>query len=583
MNLVKAQELVKGMPQQELEKYANGFAPDFIPPWLATGEMQAQMKRKQQMQAMQGAAQGPQTSVKEQIEKNAGLMQAAQSAPPMPQMQPQEQPQQQPTMLAEGGIARLPVNFNFGGGGIVAFDKGGDVDAARAAAKQAQDQFIVNSRRSKRIHDPEGYQAAQDAVAKTQEVLAAAEAEYAKEMSASGVDRAATKLGSLKDLPAYQSAMRTAEQNKAVSSGADMGMPTDVGMPANTDVSILRQPIPGARPQGLPGALPAAPRAERPPAPPVVSSPAAPSVPNIPGLNDPAAQSAVSTAMKAPNQTELIAEEQARLKAMGIEGKYGADQETRIQAARDLYEKSRPSGLDDMIRVFGQAGQYKGLSGTGPAYTALKAQQRADDMARLQKENEQYNAVDIARRAEGISQADKVGTAMGKGRETAATAASQMLGHQMTAGTSLANQAAQNATQMEIARRNNLNSLEVARINAASAARPGETERLLTDYGRLKATDPAKAEEMLATIERLKTGQRSATAQEALQVRRMALLKDNAIYSGAQNTYYNSKDPEKKKAALITMQDIERREGLSTAPTAPTATSSWGDPTVISK
>jgi hypothetical protein len=515
------------------------------------------MKRKQQMQAMQGAAQGPQTSVKEQIEKNAGLMQAAQSAPPMPQMQPQEQP----TMLAEGGIARLPVNFNFGGGGIVAFDKGGDVDAARAAAKQAQEQLRVYGL-AKRLNDPEGYQTAQDALAKTQEVLAAAEAEYAKEMSASGVDRAATKLGSLKDLPAYQSAMRTAEQNKAVSSGADMGMPTDVGMPANTDVSTLRQPIPGARPQGLPGALPAAPRAERPPAPPVVSSPAAPSVPNIPGLNDPAAQSAVSTAMKAPNQAELIAEEQARLKAMGIEGKYGADQETRIQAARDLYEKSRPSGLDDMIRVFGQAGQYKGLSGTGPAYTALKAQQRADDMARLQKENEQYNAVDIARRAEGISQADKVGTAMGKGRETAATAASQMLGHQMTAGTSLANQAAQNATQMEIARRNNLNSLEVARINAASAARPGETERLLTDYGRLKAKDPAKAEEMLATIERLKTGQRGATAQEKLMIQRQALAEKDDAYKQASQQFYFTKDAEKKAQAQTIMQDIERRHGI---------------------
>jgi hypothetical protein len=266
--------------------------------------------------------------------------------------------------------------------------------------------------------------------------------------------------------------------------------------------------------------------------------------------------------MKAPNQAELIAEEQARLKAMGIEGKYGADQETRIQAARDLYEKSRPSGLDDMIRVFGQAGQYKGLSGTGPAYTALKAQQRADDMARLQKENEQYNAVDIARRAEGISQADKVGTAMGKGRETAATAASQMLGHQMTAGTSLANQAAQNATQMEIARRNNLNSLEVARINAASAARPGETERLLTDYGRLKAIDPAKAEEMLATIERLKTGQRGATAQEKLMIQRQALAEKDDAYKQASQQFYFTKDAEKKAQAQTIMQDIERRHGI---------------------
>ena len=69
MNLVKAQQLAKEMPQQELEKFANGFAPHIIPPWLATGEMQAKMQRAQQLQAMQGAAQGPQPSVKEQIEQ----------------------------------------------------------------------------------------------------------------------------------------------------------------------------------------------------------------------------------------------------------------------------------------------------------------------------------------------------------------------------------------------------------------------------------------------------------------------------------------------------------------------------------
>ena len=53
MNLVKAQELAKGMDPARLQKFADGFAPDLIPPWLATGEIQAQMQRAQKMQAMQ--------------------------------------------------------------------------------------------------------------------------------------------------------------------------------------------------------------------------------------------------------------------------------------------------------------------------------------------------------------------------------------------------------------------------------------------------------------------------------------------------------------------------------------------------
>ena len=47
MNLVKAQQLAKGMGPAELQKFADGFAPDLIPPWLATGEIQAQMQRSQ--------------------------------------------------------------------------------------------------------------------------------------------------------------------------------------------------------------------------------------------------------------------------------------------------------------------------------------------------------------------------------------------------------------------------------------------------------------------------------------------------------------------------------------------------------
>lgn len=156
MNLVKAQELAKDLSIQELQRYANGAAPDMIPPWLATGELQAKMARQQKMAAMQGAAQGPQQSVKEQVEQKAGLMalQAQQQQQAQQQMmqqaqgqpmptpagvpQPQAQPQEQPTMMARGGLASAPVSFNFQRGGIVAFATGDVVQDPRRARKEGE-------------------------------------------------------------------------------------------------------------------------------------------------------------------------------------------------------------------------------------------------------------------------------------------------------------------------------------------------------------------------------------------------------------------------------------------------------------
>jgi hypothetical protein len=64
-----------------------------------------------------------------------------------------------------------------------------------------------------------------------------------------------------------------------------------------------------------------------------------------------------------------------------------ADQRARAEERKATFEKTRPSGLDDLIRVFGQAGQYKGLSGMGPAYTANQQQKRAEELA-FQKEQD---------------------------------------------------------------------------------------------------------------------------------------------------------------------------------------------------
>ena len=87
MNLVQLNERLKDLPEQVIRQYANGMNPE-IPAYVALGELQRRERVAKQMATAQGAAQGPQLSVKEQIEQKAGLMaaQALQQQQMMQQM-----------------------------------------------------------------------------------------------------------------------------------------------------------------------------------------------------------------------------------------------------------------------------------------------------------------------------------------------------------------------------------------------------------------------------------------------------------------------------------------------------------------
>lgn len=132
-NLFKIYDDLQMEPIPVLQRYAQGANPE-VPPWAATAVLNAKMARQQRAQLAQGAAQGPQPSVAEQVNQKAatlGLMglrqqQAAQQG--APEAAPQAQPQA-PVMAARGGLMAARTNpdmFNFSGGGIIAFRKGGD-------------------------------------------------------------------------------------------------------------------------------------------------------------------------------------------------------------------------------------------------------------------------------------------------------------------------------------------------------------------------------------------------------------------------------------------------------------------------
>lgn len=142
MNLVQINEHLKESPLQALMSYANGQNP-MVPAYMATGELKRREIMAQKQTQSQQAAQGQQPTVKEQVEQQAGLMalqaqqqkqaqeqmmRQAQAQPmPVPPQIPQPAEQAEESEFAYGGIADLPVSYDFASGGIIAFKEGDKV------------------------------------------------------------------------------------------------------------------------------------------------------------------------------------------------------------------------------------------------------------------------------------------------------------------------------------------------------------------------------------------------------------------------------------------------------------------------
>jgi hypothetical protein len=105
MNIIEAEDLVKGLPDQALFQEAQ-FPSGRIPQFLAVSEVQ---RRQDMRQRFQAAQQGQQATVKDQILQggigSTGMAPEMTSAPPMaPQMPPQGAPMPPPVGMAMGGI-----------------------------------------------------------------------------------------------------------------------------------------------------------------------------------------------------------------------------------------------------------------------------------------------------------------------------------------------------------------------------------------------------------------------------------------------------------------------------------------------
>ena len=233
------------------------------------------------------------------------------------------------------------------------------------------------------------------------------------------------------------------------------------------------------------------------------------------------------------------------------------EQRARAKAREEAYQSSRPTGLQDLIRVLGQAGQYKGMSGMAPAYTANLDRKRAEDLAFQKQQDELLTAIEG--REYGAAK-ELFGA-----REKSLTEAQKSYQARLTSNTkALADLAGVDQRRLdEVAQ--NLNRMEVAKLQAATAARPSEAERIEAKYMGLLAKGKTKeAEEYLNTITKIKGGGAAGVGagRNAIMERRQTMAELDKIIKDEGMIY---SDADKKLAAdqykRLAMMNVKEGDG----------------------
>lgn len=473
MNLVQINERLKDMPEMALKQYANGSNPS-VPPYLALAEIQRRERIKQQMANAQGAAQGQQPSVKEQIEQKAGLLglQQAQLAQQQQQMmqprpgpvpagvpQPADQPEAEE--MASGGIARIPVRddlYQFAGGGIIAFQQGGQTMGPSQYENMSPGTIEdLKARRDEYIRQY-GQERYERILAEAERALASQQQQFSQQLRP-----------------------------------AAPAQPVRPGMPARSP--LMDEALAAAR------QMPEKPTAEG----------------TIAGIN----------ALLPPELQEEARKERAE----------AAKQ--RMAQAEERFKASRPSGLDQLIKVFGQSGQYKGLTGLGPAYTQNRERMAAEDAA-FQREQEAMRA---AAEKQQLGEAAGMFEARAKDFSANTEAYRKQLGSRTEALAGLAG-ADQRAIDAALGR---MNEMEIAKLkiaaDKANAMRPGAGERITAQVLKLRADGKFKeAEELLDVYSRATLGGAAGVGAQRAQFTNL-----NNLLKGLQKERENATEPDSIK------------------------------------
>jgi hypothetical protein len=510
MNLVRINERLKDLPMQVVQQYANGMNPE-VPPYLALGELQRRELSQKQMATAQGGAQGPQPSVKEQVEQKAGLMalqqmqqqqmaqQQAQPRGPMPVPAGVPQPQQQPeaTMMARGGLAAVPVQFDFAGGGIVAFNGETGSDVKPKYETRADRLYRENreaAERKKREFDAFNAQISDDPA---QVKMREAQQEFE---SLSPAEKSSERGRRLKEFikgifTAPPAAVAQAPMAAPMRPAAPVSRPTSQMTPQQMD-SQVKPPAPIAdlktradqkqRQQGpRPPASSAAPQPGLP-----AAAAAQPQQDELSRL----AMEAVRTPAKAMTPEEAMAQEGKFASQYGLDKKFGEEERGLLALMKQRqadFAKRRPmEELGATLRGFGQ-----GYGGASAAGERAGRETYEMDMANQREMLNAINAINKENLTTGRSRYTTSGNLFGENQKSTAAAnqqrgqnLSQMRGQDITAKTA--------EEQRRTQERGQDIQVQVAKIQAAAtreARAQGADDKQIASAEAAFARDPEAA------------------------------------------------------------------------------------------
>lgn len=416
MNLVQIQERLKDAPVQAIMQYANGGNP-MVPPYLALAELKRRESISQSAQSQQAMQQGQAPSVKEQIEKSAGLAALQQQmqqqgmqnliAQARPQGIPQNVPQ--PSRQPESeGISGLPAgDFSFADGGIVAFATG-DLVGGEEQIKPVE--------QLRKEYEQARYAGDFQEASRLFKLMKAREAEAPRT-----VRIPAAQLG--------EDVRPTPQRAVAAPPMAEQPMAQPTGVPpAERRAGVLPPPGGIAGQIALPsrglGAMPTG-------APDDTAMPSAPSAPArgiaaLPGADE--AQKMVLEQMRAKPDLSQAAEEYRKAQGLfGLQQPYGEERMKRAQAMEAARQQELESrGLERLMRVMGGIGA-RGLQGASPAYLQAVGEERAADAAFRKQMDELMGGVEEKRRAEATTGMTETQKRVQKERELGLGAAEKIL------------------------------------------------------------------------------------------------------------------------------------------------------------
>ena len=532
MNLVQINERLKDLPMQVIQQYANGMNPE-VPPYLALGELQRREIAQKQMATAQGGAQGPQPSVKEQVEQKAGLMaaqamqqqqamqQMAQPRGPMPAPagvpQPEAQPQP-PMMAARGGLARAPVRFDFQHGGIVAFS-GKEGSQVKEETEQEKKERIAKElqeyMRKNNGELPAGLKAAYaglDVISLPgRALMGMANTGVVRPLRAMGADipyiPESMFLGDSSSMtPAYDE-LRRAEDIYRADQERDKNMRAVRNQGENMRPTMQNDPrIIGATPPdetvAPTKAKPAAPIADlktlnnaqkqqQGPRP----APAAAAPQAAPGGQESElsrlAMEALRNPAKAMTPEEALAREGKLAAGYGLDKQFGEEERGLLAAMKQRqaqYAAGRPmSELNAVLRGFGQVYGGAGAAGERASQETFNA-----DMAHQREMLNAINALNKTNLETGRERYKTSGALFGKDQESTAAANRERMQSLGQMSTAEANRKTQERGQ-DIQK-------EVAQINARANAAGRPFNIVETQYNLLKTGDPKKDAELLQKL-----------------------------------------------------------------------------------